>query len=72
MGLVPIIVQEMFKAIQQIKEMGNTILFVEQNANIALSHANNAHVTELGKIVLSGSGTELLQNSDVEKAYLGL
>ncbi|MDI6879644.1 MAG: ABC transporter ATP-binding protein [Desulfitobacteriaceae bacterium] len=72
MGLAPIIVQEMFKAIQQIKEMGKTILLVEQNATIALSHAHHAHVIELGKIVLSGSGRELLQNPDVEKAYLGL
>lgn len=72
MGLAPIIVQEMFKAIQQIKEIGKTILLVEQNANIALNHANHAHVIELGKIVLSGSGRELLQNPDVEKAYLGL
>jgi branched-chain amino acid transport system ATP-binding protein len=72
MGLAPIVVQEMFKAIQQIKEMGKTILLVEQNANIALSHANHAHVIELGKIVLSGSGRDLLQNLDVEKAYLGL
>lgn len=72
MGLAPIIVQEMFKAIQQIKEMGKTILLVEQNATIALSHAYHAHVIELGKIVLSGSGRELLQNPDVEKAYLGL
>ncbi|MFZ5754727.1 MAG: ABC transporter ATP-binding protein [Bacillota bacterium] len=72
MGLAPIIVQEVFKVIHQIKEMGKTILLVEQNATMALSHAHHAYVIELGKIVLSGSGRELLQNPEVEKAYLGL
>lgn len=72
MGLAPIIVQEVFKVIQQIKEMGKTILLVEQNATMALSHAHQAYVIELGKIILSGSGRELLQNPEVEKAYLGL
>ena len=72
MGLAPIIVQEVFRVIHQIKEMRKTILLVEQNATMALNHAHHAYVIELGKIVLSGSGRELLQNPEVEKAYLGL
>jgi branched-chain amino acid transport system ATP-binding protein len=72
MGLAPIVVQEVFNVIRQIKEMGKTILLVEQNATISLSHADYAHVIELGGIVLSGGGKELLQNPEVEKAYLGL
>lgn len=72
MGLAPIIVEEVFKVIHVIKDMGKTILLVEQNASMALSNADHAYVIELGQIVLSGTGKELLHNPEVEKAYLGL
>ncbi|MGI6224665.1 MAG: ABC transporter ATP-binding protein [Peptococcales bacterium] len=72
MGLAPIIVEEVFKIIHKIQSMGKTILLVEQNATLALNSAHQGYVIELGEIVLSGSGQELLRNPEVEKAYLGL
>ncbi len=72
MGLAPIIVEEVFNVIRKIRDMGKTILLVEQNASAALSIANNGYVIELGEIVLNGTGGELLNNPAVEKAYLGL
>lgn len=72
MGLAPIIVDEVFDIIHKIQNMGKTILLVEQNATLALSSAHYGYVIELGKIVLKGTGQELLNNSEVEKAYLGL
>ncbi|MBU5313219.1 ABC transporter ATP-binding protein [Tissierella carlieri] len=72
MGLAPIIVEEVFRVIEKIKNMGKTILLVEQNASLALSIAHYGYVIELGHIALEGTGQELLNNSEVEKAYLGL
>ncbi|MBE6083525.1 MAG: ABC transporter ATP-binding protein [Tissierellaceae bacterium] len=72
MGLAPIIVDEVFDIIHKIQNMGKTILLVEQNATLALSSAHYGYVIELGKIVLKGTGQELLNNPEVEKAYLGL
>ena len=72
MGLAPIVVEEVFAVIRQISEMGKTIMLVEQNASLALDIAHQANVLELGEIVLSGTGEELLRNSEVERAYLGL
>jgi len=72
MGLAPIVVEEVFNVIKKIQSMGKTILLVEQNASMALSIANQGYVIELGEIPLSGTGKELLNNPDVEKAYLGL
>ncbi len=72
MGLAPIIVDEVFDIIHKIQNMGKTILLVEQNATLALSSAHYGYVIELGKIVLKGTGQELLNNLEVEKAYLGL
>lgn len=72
MGLAPIVVEEVFAVIRQISGMGKTILLVEQNAALALEIAHYAYVIELGEIVLSGSGENLLKNPEVEKAYLGL
>ena len=51
--------------------MGKTVLLIEQNASMALSIADRAYVLESGKIVLSGSGEELLESEQVKKAYLG-
>ena len=72
MGLAPIIVDEVFDIIHKIQNMGKTILLVEQNATLALSSAHYGYVIELGKIVLKGTGQELLNNPEVENAYLGL
>ncbi len=71
MGLAPVLVQEIFRIIQNINANGMTVLLVEQNANMALQIAHRAYVLETGKIVLTGEGKELLQNDAVRKAYLG-
>lgn len=71
MGLAPIFIQEIFDIIQDIKKQGTTVLLIEQNANKALSIANRGYVLETGKIVLSGTGQELLTSDEVRKAYLG-
>ncbi|MGI6049945.1 MAG: ABC transporter ATP-binding protein [Acetivibrionales bacterium] len=71
MGLAPLLVQEIFSIIKDINEAGTTILLVEQNASMALQIANRAYVMEIGSIVLSGKGSELMQSDDIKKAYLG-
>lgn len=71
MGLAPIFIQEIFDIIQDIQKQGTTVLLIEQNANKALSIANRGYVLETGKIVLSGTGQELLASDEVRKAYLG-
>lgn len=71
MGLAPILVEQIFDIIQELHRAGTTILLVEQNAQMALSIADRAYVLESGKIVLSGSGEELLESEQVKKAYLG-
>ena len=72
MGLAPLLVQEIFKIVERInKEEGVTILLVEQNANMALSIADRGYVLETGKIILEGTGKELLTNPEIKKAYLG-
>lgn len=72
MGLAPVLVEEVFRAIENIREMGKTILLVEQNAVLALGVADKGYVLELGRVVLSGTGQELLHNPEVERAYLGV
>lgn len=71
MGLAPIFIQEIFDIIQDIQKQGTTVLLIEQNANKALAIANRGYVLEIGKIVLSGTGEELLASEEVRKAYLG-
>ena len=71
MGLAPILVEQIFKIIQTLHEAGTTILLVEQNAQAALSIADRGYVLETGKIVTSGTGTELLSSPEIKKAYLG-
>ena len=71
MGLAPILVDQIFDIIQELHESGVTILLVEQNAQMALSVADRAYVLETGRIAMSGNASELLQNDDVQKAYLG-
>lgn len=71
MGLAPIFIQEIFDIIRDIQKQGTTVLLIEQNANLALSIADRGYVLETGKIVLSGTGEELLASDEVQKAYLG-
>ena len=71
MGLAPILVEQIFKIIQTLHEAGTTNLLVEQNAQAALSIADRGYVLETGKIVTSGTGTELLASPEIKKAYLG-
>lgn len=71
LGLAPIIVNQIFDLITQIRDSGITILLVEQNARKALSICDKAYVLENGRISLSGTGHELLNSDKVKKAYLG-
>ena len=71
MGIAPIIVSNIFKAIIKLREEGRTILLVEQNAAAALRVADRGYVMETGTIVLEGTSEELLDNNDVQRAYLG-
>lgn len=71
MGLAPILVEQIFDIIRQLHQGGTTILLVEQNARMALSVADRGYVLETGKIVATGTGSELLHDEAVKKAYLG-
>ncbi len=71
LGLAPIVVQGIFEIINEIHEAGATVLLIEQNANMALHVADRAYVIENGKIALSGTGKELLEDEKVKAAYLG-
>jgi branched-chain amino acid transport system ATP-binding protein len=71
MGLAPILVEEIFRIIQEINAQGVAVLLVEQNALMALSIAHRGYVLETGRIVLAGTGRELLDNPRVQSAYLG-
>lgn len=71
MGLAPIFIKEIFSIIESIQKQGTTVLLIEQNAKMALQIATRGYVLETGKVVLSGSGEELLASDEVQKAYLG-
>ena len=71
MGLAPVLVELIFDTISKIREMGTTVLLVEQNALAALDVADRAYVLESGLIKMSGDAKELLKNDEVAKAYLG-
>lgn len=71
LGLAPLLVKEIFDIIKRIHREGMTVLLVEQNAFAALKIADYAYVLETGKVVLHGTGEELLQDERVKKAYLG-
>jgi len=71
LGLAPLLVKEIFDIIKRIHQEGMTVLLVEQNAFAALKIADFAYVLETGKVVLQGTGEELLQDKGVKKAYLG-
>jgi branched-chain amino acid transport system ATP-binding protein len=72
MGLAPILVEGIFETIEQINKEGTTILLVEQNAQMALQIAHRGYVIQTGQIVLSDTAEKLRQNTDVQKAYLGI
>ena len=71
LGLAPLIIKDIFSIIQYINSKGMTILLIEQNANMALKVAHRAYVLETGKITMSGTGAELLENPEIKAAYLG-
>ncbi len=71
MGLAPILVDQIFAIIQELHKSGTTILLVEQNAQAALSVANRGYVLENGRIVMTGTGDELLSSPAIKRAYLG-
>lgn len=71
MGLAPVLVEEIFSTIERISQQGVTILLVEQNAHMALSVANRGYVLETGVVQLEGTSTELRENPQVRRAYLG-
>ncbi len=71
LGLAPIIIQQIFEIIEQLRQRGMTIFLVEQNANQALKLADRGYVLETGRVVLEGKGSELLADPAVRQAYLG-
>ena len=71
MGLAPLLVSQIFSIIRELKDTGVTILLVEQNARMALRIADRAYVLETGRVKLSDSADALLNNDEVQKAYLG-
>ena len=71
MGLAPMLVEQVFGAVQQVRDQGVPVLLVEQNAFMALQIADRGYVMETGEISLAGSNRELLENEDVKRAYLG-
>ena len=72
LGLAPIVVLEIMNLVNRIRETGKTVLLVEQNVRQSLKLADRAYVLENGRIVMEGSGSELLNSAEVKKAYLGI
>ena len=70
-GLAPLIVRDIFQIIRQLRQEGNTVLLIEQNAKAALHVADRGYVLEVGKVILQGPAADLLANADVQRAYLG-
>lgn len=71
LGLAPLIINQIFEIIQEIRSQGMTVFLVEQNAHKALKIADRAYVLELGKITLSDTGLNLLNSDHIKRAYLG-
>jgi branched-chain amino acid transport system ATP-binding protein len=71
MGLAPLIVKDIFSIIGKLRDEGNTVLLVEQNAKAALGIADRGYVLETGRIILEENAEDLLSNRDVQRAYLG-
>jgi branched-chain amino acid transport system ATP-binding protein len=72
LGLAPLVVQSIFNVLEQVNRDGVTVLLVEQNVKKSLALADRGYVLENGRVVLEGAGNELLQNSHLKKAYLGI
>jgi branched-chain amino acid transport system ATP-binding protein len=72
LGLAPLIVADMFRAVRSINEQGTSVLLVEQNVAMAMSLAQRAYVMEEGRIVAQGKASELLARPEIQKAYLGI
>ena len=72
MGLAPVLVEQQFETIQQLNATGITIFVVEQNATMALGIANRGYVLQSGRVVLAGTAASLLQNPQMQRAYLGM
>jgi branched-chain amino acid transport system ATP-binding protein len=72
LGLAPIVIDELFRALKKIKERGITILFVEQNVRRTLKEADRAYILENGRVVLSGDAAQLCEEDQVKKAYFGI
>jgi branched-chain amino acid transport system ATP-binding protein len=70
-GLAPLVIKAIFGVIGRLREEGNTVLLIEQNAKAALAIADRGYVLETGKIILQGPAEDLLANNDVQRAYLG-
>jgi branched-chain amino acid transport system ATP-binding protein len=71
MGLAPLLMQSVFKALREINQEGTTILLVEQNARLALQFAQRGYVLENGSLALEGNATDLLSDPEIKKTYLG-
>jgi branched-chain amino acid transport system ATP-binding protein len=71
LGLAPTVVAEIFRTLRTLNEQGTTILLVEQNAREALRISHRAYVLDTGRIVLTGTGADLLSNDEVKRAFLG-
>ena len=71
LGLSPILINELYRALKGIRDRGITVLFVEQNVRRSLTEAHRAYVLEAGRIVLSGRADDLLEEEKVKKAYFG-
>lgn len=72
LGLAPIIITSLYKALQEIRERGITILFVEQNVKRSLQEADRAYILEVGRVTLSGTAEELREDEGIKKAYFGV
>jgi branched-chain amino acid transport system ATP-binding protein len=72
MGLAPVLVEQQFETIQRLNATGITIFVVEQNARMALAIANRGYVLQSGRVVLTGTAASLLENPQMQRAYLGI
>ncbi len=71
MGLAPLVMKDIFSVVTRLRDEGNTVLLVEQNARAALAIADRGYVLETGRIIMEGTAENLLSNRDVQRAYLG-
>ena len=72
LGLAHIVINELYRALKEIRQRGITILFVEQNVQKSLEEADRAYIMQTGKVVLSGSASDLRRNPEVQAAYFGV